>query len=153
MLPLLQRHKLLKHWDLFLENLEGFFLLSHEDCIAAWHLEISDADWRFLPNHGCSYMRAGKDCGWWTRSQSIRTEGAKPSVAPKSRSYCCDEERRMEVPFEVALVDSPVVPTCMGIAEKTLHLKELNMNPNRIAVALKVDLTTVTRALRWKIGR
>src|SRR3990172_9847825 len=94
-------------------------------------------------------MRAGKDCGWWTRSQSIRTEGAEPSVAPKSRSYCCDEERRMEVPFEVALVDSPVVPTCMGIAEKTLHLKELNMNPNRIAVALKVDRTTVTRALRW----
>src|SRR3990172_8130402 len=98
-------------------------------------------------------MRAGKDCGWWTRSQSIRTEGAKPSVAPKSRSYCCDEERRMEVPFEVALVDSPVVPTCMGIAEKTLHLKELNMNPNRIAVALKVDRTTVTRALRWILTR
>ena len=66
---------------------------------------------------------------WWTRSQSIRTEG--------------------EVPFEVAIVDSPEVPTYIGIAEKALHLKELNMNPNQIAVALKVDRTTVLRALRW----
>jgi hypothetical protein len=60
---------------------------------------------------------------WWTRSQSIRTEG--------------------EVPFEVAIVDPPEIPTYIGIAEKALHLKELNMNPNQIAVALKVDRTTV----------
>ena len=66
---------------------------------------------------------------WWRRSQSIRTEG--------------------EVPFEVAIVDPPEVPAYIGIAEKALHLKELNMNPNRIAVALKVDRTTVLRALRW----
>ena len=67
--------------------------------------------------------------GWWTRSQRIRTEG--------------------EVPFEVAIVEPPEVPTYMGIADKALHLKELNMNPNQIAVALKVDRTTVLRALRW----
>ena len=66
---------------------------------------------------------------WWTRSQSIRTGG--------------------EVPFEVAIVAPPEVPTYIGIAEKALHLKELNMNPNQIAVALKVDRTTVLRALRW----
>src|SRR5659263_405645 len=66
---------------------------------------------------------------WWTRSQRIRTEGA--------------------IPFEVAIVDPPEVPTYIGIAEKALHLKELNMNPNQIAVALKVDRTTVLRALRW----
>ena len=37
-----------------------------------------------------------------------------------------------EVPFEVAIVDPPEVPTYIGIA-----------------VALKVDRTTVLRALRW----
>jgi hypothetical protein len=52
------------------------------------------------------------------------------------------------VPFEVAIADSPEVPNYIGIAEKALHLKELNMNPNQIAVALKVDRTTVLRALR-----
>jgi hypothetical protein len=66
---------------------------------------------------------------WWTRSQSIRTEGA--------------------IPFEVAIAAPSEVPTYIGIAEKALHLKELNMNPNQIAVALKVDRTTVLRALRW----
>jgi hypothetical protein len=70
------------------------------------------------------------DCfAWWTRSQSIRTDG--------------------EMAFEVAIVDPPEVPTYIGIAEKALHLKELNMNPNQIAVALNVDRTTVLRALRW----
>ena len=53
------------------------------------------------------------------------------------------------MPFEVAIVDPPEVPTYIRIAEKALHLKELNMNPNQIAVALKVDRTTVLRALRW----
>ena len=66
---------------------------------------------------------------WRTRSQRIRTEG--------------------EVPFEVAIVEPQEVPTYIGIAEKALHLKELNMNPNQIAVAPKVDRTTVLRALRW----
>jgi hypothetical protein len=54
-----------------------------------------------------------------------------------------------EVPFEVAIVNPLEVPTYIGIADKALHLKELNMNPNKIAVALKVDRTTVLRALRW----
>jgi hypothetical protein len=53
------------------------------------------------------------------------------------------------MPFEAAIIDPPEVPTYMGIAEKALHLKELNMNPNQIAVALNVDRTTVLRALRW----
>ena len=53
------------------------------------------------------------------------------------------------MPFEVAIVDPQEVPTYIGIAEKAWHLKELNMNPNQIAVALKVDRTTVLRALRW----
>ena len=51
--------------------------------------------------------------------------------------------------FEVPIVEPPEVPTYIGIADKALHLKELNMNPNQIAVALKVDRTTVLRALRW----
>ncbi len=66
---------------------------------------------------------------WWTRSQSIRTEG--------------------EVPFEAALLHPSNPPNYITIAEKALQLKELNMNPNQIAVALKVDRTTVLRALRW----
>ena len=49
------------------------------------------------------------------------------------------------MPFEVAIVEPPEVPTYIGIADKALHLKELNMNPNQIAVALKVDRTTVLR--------
>jgi hypothetical protein len=66
---------------------------------------------------------------WWRRSQSIRTEG--------------------EVPFEAALFFQPEPSTYQKIADKALHLKELNMNLNQIAVALKVDRTTVLRALRW----
>ncbi len=53
------------------------------------------------------------------------------------------------MPFEVAIVELPEVPTYIGIADKALHLKELNMNPNQIAEALKVDRTTVLRALCW----
>jgi len=79
------------------------------------------------PNLG--FTVAVRSEGWWRRSQRIRTEGA--------------------IPFEVAIVEPPEVPTYIGIAEKALHLKELNMNPNQIAVALKVDRTTVLRALRW----
>ena len=40
-------------------------------------------------------------------------------------------------------------PVYRKIAEEVLHLLQLRMNPNRIAVALKVDRTTVVRALRW----
>jgi hypothetical protein len=50
--------------------------------------------------------------------------------------------------FEVAIGDPPELPTYIVIGEKALHLKELNMNPNQIAVALNVDRTTVLRALR-----
>ena len=76
-----------------------------------------------------SFLFGSNSLRWWTRSQGIRTEG--------------------EVAFEVAIVEPPEVPTYIGIADKALHLKELNMNPNQIAVALNVDRTTVLRALRW----
>jgi len=66
---------------------------------------------------------------WWTRSQRIRTEG--------------------EVPFEVALFFQTEPPTYQKVADKVIHLSQLGMNPNRIAIRLGVDRTTVTRALRW----
>ena len=71
--------------------------------------------------------------GWWTRSQRIRTEG--------------------EVPFEIALVDPSDGPTYITLAEKALRLEELKINPNKIAVALDLDRTTVVRALRWIKGQ
>ena len=67
--------------------------------------------------------------GWWTRSQSIRTEG--------------------EVPFEAALLEAEERPMYQRIAEEAAHLRRLGMNLNRIAGYLGVDRTTVTRALRW----
>jgi len=51
--------------------------------------------------------------------------------------------------FEIILVDPPDAPTYVTIAVKALHLEELQMNPNQIAVALNVDRTTAVRALRW----
>ena len=53
------------------------------------------------------------------------------------------------MPFEVALVDPSPTPTYIAIAPKALHLEELKMNPNRIAVALNVERKTVVRALCW----
>jgi len=67
---------------------------------------------------------------WWTRSQRIRTEG--------------------EVPFEVALYFRTEPPTYQKVADKAMHLSQLGMNSNRISAILKVDRTTITRALRWK---
>ena len=67
--------------------------------------------------------------GWWTRSQSIRTEG--------------------EVPFEAALAELSKAPVYQAIAEQAAHLHLLGMNPKRIAVPPGADRTTVTRALRW----
>jgi hypothetical protein len=67
--------------------------------------------------------------GWWTRSQRIRTEG--------------------KMAFEAALTELSKVPVYQAIAEQAAHLHLLGMNPNRIAVHLCVDRTTVTRALRW----
>ena len=66
---------------------------------------------------------------WWRRSQSIRTKG--------------------EVPFEAVLVKLSEPPVYQRIAEKAFQLNQLGMNPNRIAVHLGVDRTTVTRAQRW----
>ena len=53
----------------------------------------------------------------------------------------------------VTLVALSHVPAYIMIAEKALHLNQLGMNPNRIAVALDVDRTTVVRALRWIKGK
>jgi DNA-binding MarR family transcriptional regulator len=53
------------------------------------------------------------------------------------------------VPFEVALLFQTEPPTYQKVADKAMHLRQLGMNPNRIAVRLGVDRTTVTRALRW----
>jgi hypothetical protein len=53
------------------------------------------------------------------------------------------------MPFEAALADLQMSPVYQRIAEEVLHLLQPRMNSNRIAVALKVDRTTVVRALRW----
>jgi hypothetical protein len=52
------------------------------------------------------------------------------------------------MPFEVALTELSKAPVYQAIAEQGAHLHLLGMNPNRIAVHLGVDRTTVTRALR-----
>jgi hypothetical protein len=75
------------------------------------------------------FQRSAFAIAWWTRSQRIRTEG--------------------EVPFEVALTELSKAPAYQEIAAQAAHLHLLGMNPNRIAVRLVVDRTTVTRALRW----
>jgi len=56
------------------------------------------------------------------------------------------------MPFEAALADLPEPPIYQKIFEKALHLNQLGMNPNRFAVHLGVDRTTIVRSLRWKIG-
>jgi len=53
------------------------------------------------------------------------------------------------MPFEAALTELSKAPVYQAIAEQAAHLHLLGMNPNRIAVRLVVDRTTVTRALRW----
>lgn len=58
-----------------------------------------------------------------------------------------------EVPFEVALFFQTEPPTYQKIADKSLHLSRLGMNPNRIATDLNVDRATVVRALRWIKGK
>ncbi len=57
------------------------------------------------------------------------------------------------MPFEAALLQAEEQPVYQQIAEKAVHLRLLGMNANRIAGALKVDRTTVVRALRWIKGR
>jgi hypothetical protein len=54
------------------------------------------------------------------------------------------------VPFEVPFFFQAEPPTYQKMADKAMHLSQLGMNPNRISAILKVDRTTVTRALRWK---
>jgi DNA-binding MarR family transcriptional regulator len=51
--------------------------------------------------------------------------------------------------FDVPLFFQTEPPTYQKVADKAMHLSQLGMNPNRIAVHLGVDRTTVTRALRW----
>ena len=40
-------------------------------------------------------------------------------------------------------------PSCQKISEEASRLRQLGMNPNRVADQLGVNRTTVTRALRW----
>ena len=80
-----------------------------------------------------SFLVGSNSLHWWTRSQRIRTEGA--------------------ILFEVALADPSPTPTYIAIAPKALHLEELKMNLNRIAVILNVERKTVVRALRWIRGK
>ena len=56
-----------------------------------------------------------------------------------------------EVPFEVevALTKLSKAPVYQEITGQAEHLHLPGMNPNRIAVHLGVERTTVTRALRW----
>jgi len=56
------------------------------------------------------------------------------------------------VPFEAALLETERQPLYQRIAEEAAHLRLLGMNANRIAAALKIDRTTVVRALSWSKG-
>jgi DNA invertase Pin-like site-specific DNA recombinase len=51
--------------------------------------------------------------------------------------------------FEVELTGLSKVPVYQEIAEQAAHMHLLGMNPNRIAVHLGVERTTISRALRW----
>ncbi len=77
-------------------------------------------------------VRSAFAIAWWRRSQSIRTEG--------------------EMPFEVALKELTEPPSYLKISEDAKRLHQLGINPNRIAVFLKADRTTVVRALRATEG-
>ncbi len=57
------------------------------------------------------------------------------------------------MPFEAALLETERQPIYQRVAEEAAHLRLLGMNANRIAAALKVDRTTVVRALRWIRGK
>jgi hypothetical protein len=78
-------------------------------------------------------QRSAFTTAWWTRSQRIRTEG--------------------EVPFEVLLFFQTEPPTYQKVADKAMHLSQLGMNSNQIAVLLDVDRKHVERALRWITGK
>ena len=52
----------------------------------------------------------------------------------------------------MALADLAEPPCYQKVTKEAVHLYRLGMNANRIAVALKVDRTTVVRALRWIKG-
>jgi hypothetical protein len=57
------------------------------------------------------------------------------------------------VAFDVPLFFQIEPPAYKKVADKSLHLSQLGMNPNRIATALNVDRATVVRALRWVKGK
>ncbi len=52
------------------------------------------------------------------------------------------------MPFQVALKELAELPSYRKISEDAKRLHQLGINPNRIALFLKVDRTTVVRALR-----
>ena len=55
--------------------------------------------------------------------------------------------------FEVALIELTEPPSHLKISEDAKRLHQLGINHNRIAVLLKVDRTTVVRALRAIEGK
>jgi len=54
----------------------------------------------------------------------------------------------MEAPFVAALTELAQPPSYRKISEDVKRLHQLGINPNRIAVLLKADRTTVVRALQ-----
>ena len=57
------------------------------------------------------------------------------------------------MPFEVALKELAEPPSYLKISEDVKRLHQLGINPNRIALFLKVDRTTVVRVLRAIEGK
>lgn len=66
---------------------------------------------------------------WWTRTQRIRTAA--------------------DMPFEVALLDTPPPPVYQCIARKALHLRELGLSLSAIARRLGVTGKTVAKGIAW----
>jgi hypothetical protein len=57
------------------------------------------------------------------------------------------------MPFDVPLFFQTEPPAYKKVADTSLHLSQLGMNPNRISTTLNVDRATVVRALRWINGK
>jgi len=53
------------------------------------------------------------------------------------------------MPFEAALANLSTPPVYQRIAEQSLHLRQLGMNSNRIAIILGVERKSVVRAIHW----
>jgi hypothetical protein len=70
---------------------------------------------------------------WWTLSQRIRTFA--------------------EIAFGAALLETVEPPKYQRIAERALHLNQLRLSNEAIALYLDVDGRTVAKALSWILDR